>query len=319
MTVYRVKHQKNYVVISKEVLENPNISFKAKGLWAYCMSRPDDWVFNITHLSKISQDKKESVYAAIKELENEGYITKSQQRKRGKFYLVDYEIHETKIVSNEIKEILPQRQKPDTGKPDTGNPPLLSNDLNQVMKETNKYCPESATLSSSVEEGLIGTLKSKSKYSQGALSAANFLNNELNKLYPNRKQPKIGQWAYEMDLLNRIDKRDWKDVHDVIEWALEHVFWAKNILSPLKLRKQWETLMAQKNPPQNKGNRIHWNKVEAREAESHLRSKRDGRADKMKIWETRVEKTDTKECIMFDLPCKEFVFKLCEMFNIKKA
>lgn len=128
MTIYRVKHQRDFIILHKGALENPNLSFKAKGLWAYCMSKPDDWVFNVKHLATVSQDKKESVCAAIKELELEGYIIRTQGRDKGKFSKVDYEI-------NEIQIILPQRQKPAPVLPLPENPPLLSIDPNQGLKE----------------------------------------------------------------------------------------------------------------------------------------------------------------------------------------
>lgn len=120
MCVIRVKHQKNYVVIrNNTVLSDPNLSFKAKGFWSYCMSRPDDWEFKMTHLSEVSTDGKDAIYSAINELVEAGYIKKIQYREKGRFVSYDYEV-------SEIKIILPQRENPEAVNPDEENPPLLS-------------------------------------------------------------------------------------------------------------------------------------------------------------------------------------------------
>ena len=133
MSVIRVKHQKNYVVINKNVLEDPTLSFKAKGLWTYCMSRPDDWEFHVCHLATVSKDGEDAIYSAIKELEIQGYVKKMQRSEGGRFTSVDYEI-------SEIKIILPLRDFPDAVFPDAENPALLSNDK-ELSTDIKKYPP----------------------------------------------------------------------------------------------------------------------------------------------------------------------------------
>ena len=82
MSIIRVKHDKNYVCIHKGALEDPNLSFKAKGLWAYCMSRPDDWEFHVSHLASVSKEKECAIYSALKELKREGYVELTRHREK---------------------------------------------------------------------------------------------------------------------------------------------------------------------------------------------------------------------------------------------
>lgn len=133
MSVIRVKKDKNYVsILNNTVLTDPNLSFKAKGLWSYCMSRPDDWEFHVNQLANVSSDGKDAVYCAIKELVDAGYIKKIQSNVGGKFGKVDYEV-------SEIKIILPQRDLPHAEFPQTENPPLLSSDSSiNIDKELNR-------------------------------------------------------------------------------------------------------------------------------------------------------------------------------------
>jgi hypothetical protein len=128
MTVLKIRHQKDFVVISKIALEDPDLSFKAKGLWAYCMSRPNDWEFHVTHLATVSKDGVDAIYSAIRELELAGYVRKIQKNEKGKFGSVDYEV-------SEIKIILPLRDFPETEDPETENPALLNIDLYQELKK----------------------------------------------------------------------------------------------------------------------------------------------------------------------------------------
>lgn len=121
MTVIRTEHQKNYVIINKNVLEDKTLSFKAKGIWVYCMSRPDDWQFHVSHLATVSLDGRDAVYAGLKELENAGYLKKVSCRDNGKYTGVDY-------VISELKQISPKTENPDAVNPVTANPPLVSID-----------------------------------------------------------------------------------------------------------------------------------------------------------------------------------------------
>ena len=57
-TIFRVAKNKDnpYVMIDKRPLENPSLSWKAKGVLAYLLSRPDDWEIILGDLIKRSTD-----------------------------------------------------------------------------------------------------------------------------------------------------------------------------------------------------------------------------------------------------------------------
>lgn len=87
-------------------------------------------------------------------------------------------------------------------------------------------------------------------------SLAAFLFSEICKNNSTFKEPNLQKWAYDMDLLLRIDRRPPEEVRAVILFAQSDPFWKTNILSVGKLRKQYDTLkmqMEQKNPRNNSG------------------------------------------------------------------
>ena len=59
---------------------------------------------------------------------------------------------------------------------------------------------------------------------------------------PNFKKPDLQNWAKEIDLIIRIDKRPTEQIRRVIDWCQSDDFWQNNILSVKKLRKQYDQL-----------------------------------------------------------------------------
>lgn len=77
-----VKGRKNpYSMIANQALTDKRLSFKARGILALCLSRPDDWQFNATYLENMSEkDGRISVRTGLEELEQLGYILRTQVR-----------------------------------------------------------------------------------------------------------------------------------------------------------------------------------------------------------------------------------------------
>lgn len=74
------KRPNNFVMIDKTFLEDERLSFKAKGILAYLLSKPDNWKVIVGNLVKFSKDGKSAVYAGLKELKECGYYVKTPIR-----------------------------------------------------------------------------------------------------------------------------------------------------------------------------------------------------------------------------------------------
>jgi hypothetical protein len=225
MSVIRIKHDKNYVCIHKGALEDPNLSFKAKGLWTYCMSKPNDWEFHVNHLTTVSKDGEDAIYSAIKELIEYGYMKKIQANVGGKFQSVDYEVYETP----QLKKSLPHRDFPDAGFPDAGNPALVSNDSSLVSNDKHRKGSAPPPVSAEAE------------------SLCDFFIKKIKERSPNFKDPNLVKWRSCFDLLLRIDKRSVDEARRLIEWTSTHKWWKSACLSPEKLRKAWDEMTIQMN------------------------------------------------------------------------
>lgn len=94
-TIIRVEKNRNYTVMSNEFLRNKELSLKAKGLLAVCLSLPDTWDYSINGLVAICKESITAVRNAMKELEEHGYMKINKlQNEKGHFYY-EYVIFET--------------------------------------------------------------------------------------------------------------------------------------------------------------------------------------------------------------------------------
>lgn len=71
---------------------------------------------------------------------------------------------------------------------------------------------------------------------------AQFLYEKIRENYAGAKEPNWDAWSADMAKLLEKDKRSVEEVEYMISWCQADNFWAGNILSPGKLRKQWDKL-----------------------------------------------------------------------------
>lgn len=69
--ILKVKRTENFAVMAREPLDSVVLSYKAKGLYAYLMSKPADWMVRLADLQR-GPDGREAVQAGLKELEKLG-------------------------------------------------------------------------------------------------------------------------------------------------------------------------------------------------------------------------------------------------------
>jgi hypothetical protein len=87
--------QNPYTMVHNGIIRNPSLSWKAKGIMLYFLSRPDDWTFYEKEVIRNAADGVSSYRAGLKELEAHGYLKRTQVKDElGKFSHVLYEVFE---------------------------------------------------------------------------------------------------------------------------------------------------------------------------------------------------------------------------------
>ena len=95
MAVYRVNKTRGYTVMANYHLRDKNLSLKAVGLLSKMLSFNDGWQFSTKGLSMICKEGPDAVLAAIRELEDAGYLVRHQSRdEKGRMSSMIFEIYE---------------------------------------------------------------------------------------------------------------------------------------------------------------------------------------------------------------------------------
>ncbi len=117
MAVYRVNKSRGYTVMANYHLRDKTLSLKAVGLLSKMLSFNDGWQFSTKGLSAICKEGPDAVLAALRELEDHGYLIRHRQRDaKGRMNNTVFEIYE------QPQPVSPHRENPDVDNPDMENP-----------------------------------------------------------------------------------------------------------------------------------------------------------------------------------------------------
>lgn len=133
----REKKERDYTVINNTVLKDERLSWKAKGVFCYLLSLPEDWVIYQSELLKHSTDGRESLRNAINELEEYGYLIIDKKRDEKGHFTAIYKIIENpneKTESGKTESENPTRENRH-GKTESENPTLLNTNKQNTNKQ----------------------------------------------------------------------------------------------------------------------------------------------------------------------------------------
>lgn len=236
MAIKRAKRKTNFTIISNVGLRDPDLTLKAKGLLAYMLSLPDDWIFYESELVKHSIDGKASIRSGLKELEEKGYLLKEQERSSdGKFKNVDWVLHDE-----------PWTGFRSTGKRSTDNPSTDKRSTeNRTLLNTNSTKNLSKQNTDKTKENSRNSAKAKYADTSPCIIFAKEFFSEIKKNNPEAKEPNFQKWADDIRKAVQIDNRSIANLREVMLWSQQDDFWKGNILSAKKLREKYDQLKVQ--------------------------------------------------------------------------
>lgn len=91
-----------YAQIYKDLLNDGNLSYKARGIAGYILSKPDDWVVIISDLVKNSTDGEKAVRSGLKELKETRYLQRYAVYENGKVAYWESILSEEPYRENEM-------------------------------------------------------------------------------------------------------------------------------------------------------------------------------------------------------------------------
>lgn len=79
-----------FTQVANSIINDPHISFKAKGIYAYIYSKPDGWNFAVKRMAIETSDDRRAIESGIKELEDAGYLKREKLATGRMVYMVLY-------------------------------------------------------------------------------------------------------------------------------------------------------------------------------------------------------------------------------------
>ncbi|MFH5884090.1 hypothetical protein ACG2F4_07245 [Halalkalibaculum sp. DA3122] len=240
------KRTNNFAQIDKRSLEDDRLSWKAKGILAYLLSKPDNWEVVIDDLQKHATDGRDSCRTGLRELEEKGYIRKHQERgSDGLFKPVEYQVFETPELAkkgfkaNETGNGLSANGSTvngssANGKSHTSNIDRSNNELSNKEKESSPF----------LRDLEIGDFPKDERLKRFTV----YCWQGVKENYPDHKtvhEAKFDTWYDPLRLLVEQDEVEIPKARKLWDWAISHEFWKANIRSTAKFRDQFETLDAQ--------------------------------------------------------------------------
>lgn len=88
----KVTIKNNFGIVPNDLLNNKDLTFKAKGVYAYIQSKPASWDFSAERISLQTKEGITAVRMALIELEKAGYLIRTQSRNNKGHLVYSYQL-----------------------------------------------------------------------------------------------------------------------------------------------------------------------------------------------------------------------------------
>lgn len=123
--------KKHFSQTPVSLLNNKKVSMKAKGMYAFIQSKPNEWNFSAKRISGQTKEGVSSVNSCLQELESSGYLERIKSKNDKGHWDIDYILHEIPVFKNPVVE------NPRLENPSTENP-RLENHINNSKIDYSK-------------------------------------------------------------------------------------------------------------------------------------------------------------------------------------
>lgn len=106
------KFKSEFAQVPNSLLQDPKLSFKARGIWAYMQSLPEDWDFSVERIAGSGQDGKASVRSGLQELEAAGYLVRTVVSIGSGGSEADYQLTVPASENRTVETVAPSENRP---------------------------------------------------------------------------------------------------------------------------------------------------------------------------------------------------------------
>lgn len=234
-----------------EILNNPNLSLKAKGLWTFIQSKPEGWRFSERRIAQQTADGLASVRSGIQELLDAGLLRRYIEKDANG------------LVIGSVYELLPPQNHAqacgegdfsDFDDEDDSEPISCA----EPSKNGLKMAQNANTDDYTCQPAAGGSFKGRTAGDEDRAEAAELaleLADSIRGNYPDReiKPIKLRVWATELLQLWSKDGHEWEDIRRAIDWSADDDFWKAVVWDVKSLRKNFDKIMAQIDREEHSG------------------------------------------------------------------
>lgn len=130
----------HYTIINNSVMQDKELSLKARGLLGLCLSLPDTWEYSIRGLAKIAGCSENAIQSGLRELERGGYLRRTRYRNEKGQLACDYIIYDEKQPAETLQSeaVQPGTEQDGTAQGEPGQE-------NTCIKNQHRKCDKSVT------------------------------------------------------------------------------------------------------------------------------------------------------------------------------
>lgn len=97
MKIVRGPRDHGFAIIPNAALEDSRLSWRARGILAYLLSRPDHWHTSSERLAATALEGRDAVRTAMRELEDAGYLVRERHRGPGGVFVMVVVVTDTPV------------------------------------------------------------------------------------------------------------------------------------------------------------------------------------------------------------------------------
>ena len=123
MSIVRApRPDRGFTILDNNILRDTRLSYRARGVLAAILSRPDNWRTDSTQLAHEGKEGREAIRTALNELEACGYLTRTKERSDGGRWVTITTVYDTPRIGVDVPAGRTGDGFPGVGSPGAGNP-----------------------------------------------------------------------------------------------------------------------------------------------------------------------------------------------------
>lgn len=105
MIITKAPRPRGWTTVPNAALEDERLSYRARGVLAYLLSRPDGWETDSEKIARAGKEGREAIRTALRELDDCGYLVRRRkQDQRGRWGTLTL-LYDTPVTDAELAEL----------------------------------------------------------------------------------------------------------------------------------------------------------------------------------------------------------------------